>query len=39
MIIYYIINLDLILETTRVYEFKKFIPLENEITFYLALGA
>ena len=38
MIIYYIINLNLICETTRVETFKKFIPLksENEITNSLA---
>ena len=38
MIIYYIINLDLVSETTHVKEFKKFIPLksQNEITFSLA---
>ena len=35
MIIYYIINMDLIRETTHVLEFKKFIPSENEITFSL----
>ena len=41
MIIYCIINLDIICETMRAEEFKKFIPLksENEITNSLASRA